>query len=367
MSISKQAESASETQPVTGAPEDKSLRDPRNISRLLSTLRLGRYSGVALFAILIAVFSLLSSNFMTSTTWSSIATAQAVTAILALGLLFPLSAGAFDLSVAQNAGFCAALCAALMVNKPHLGVVPAVAITIAAGGLVGVFNGFIVGIVGVDSFIATLGTTSLLTAGVELITNNQYLDSFPSSFTGITSPAPFGIPIVVYYLAVFAVIAWVVLEHTALGRRLSATGANPEATRLAGVNTRRFVIGSFIVCGLAAGVAGVLLSSMLGTINESIGPQYLLPAFAGVFLGSTQIKPGRFNVWGTILALYLLGTGVEGLQLLGGSEWVTDLFNGVALIGAVSVAILLDRWRGRRDTTRGHAPIEEDVAAARAP
>jgi ribose transport system permease protein len=111
------------------------------------------------------------------------------------------------------------------------------------------------------------------------------------------------------------------------------------------VPTRRYVFLSFVACGTIASVAGILLASQLGSVSQTIGPSYLLPAYAACFLGTTQLKPERFNIWGTMIALFLLATGVEGLQLSGAQLWVTDMFNGVALIGAVSVAVVTERRR----------------------
>lgn len=344
-----EAATGPETAASTG-PGPRVPVTPGGLSALLGQLRLSRYSGVVLFALVFATFAIWTPDtFLTAATWKSIASAQALTAILALALLFPLAAGVFDLSAAQNMGFCAIVCTALMVYQPHLGVVPAILITLVIGSLVGAFNGILVSRIGVDSFIATLGTTSLLAAGAQIIGGGEYIEGFPSAFMSIASPAPFGVPVVLFYLLGLAVIAWYVLEHTPLGRRVYATGAGSDAARLAGVRTSRLVFGSFVVCGFGAALAGVLMASTLGTVNEGLGPQYLLPAFAAVFLGTTQLKPGRFNVWGTILAIYLLGTGVQGLQLVGGSAWVTELFNGVALIGAVSIAIVIERRRGSRE------------------
>jgi ribose transport system permease protein len=151
---------------------------------------------------------------------------------------------------------------------------------------------------------------------------------------------------------VACLLVWWILEHNPVGRRLSATGANEEAARLAGVRTKRFTFWSFVVSGVLASLAGVLLAAKIGSVDPQVGPSYLLPAFAACFLGMTQLKPGRFNVWGTFVALYLLATGVKGLQLAGGQLWITDLFNGVALIGAVSLAVIGERRRAARAATR---------------
>lgn len=335
-------------------------RDPLRIVGLLGSVPLGKYSGVLIFGLIILVFGIWTPDtFLTMTNLRSVLASQAIVAILAIGLLFPLAAGAFDLSAAVNLGFCAVLCGSLM-TEAGMPVVVAAVITVCAGAAVGAFNGVLVAVVGIDSFIATLGTTSLLTAGSQIIAGGTYIGPFPDSFSRLTSGEVLTLPVIVVYLLVFALTAWYALEHTPLGRRIYAIGANAEAARLTGVNTSRLVFGSLVTSGLTAGVAGVLLASTLGSVSASLGPEYLLPAFAAAFLGTTQLKPGRFNVWGTMLAIFLLGTGVQGLQLVGGAVWVTALFNGVALIVAVGAVLMLRRIQERR------ANIRSARAAARA-
>lgn len=117
-----------------------------------------------------------------------------------------------------------------------------------------------------------------------------------------------------------------------------ATGGNPDAARLAGVRTWRIVLGSTITCGVISGLAGLLITSQISAGDPSIGPGYLLPAIAAAVLGSTQLRGGRYNVWGTVIAAYVLATGVKGLQLAGAPVWIPDLFNGAALLIAVGMA-----------------------------
>lgn len=332
------------------------LESPQRIVKLLNRSRLTPFSGFGLWAIFIIVFAFwVPDTFFTSETLKSVLSSQAVTAILALAIVFPLAAGVFDLSAAQNVGLSALVCGAVMSNKPHLSPMVAVALTLTMGTGIGVVNGALVSWVGVNSFIATLGTQSLLLATASLIGHGQYVGPFPTSFQNLTAGEPLGIPIIAIYMLILAVVAWYLLHRTPIGRRVFATGANAEAARLAGVRTARIVFGSMIVCGLLASLAGVLLASQLNSTNETIGPQYLLPAYAAAFLGATQIIPGRFNVWGTILAIFLLGTGVEGLQLAGANVWATDYFSGVALIGAVSISVLSEKARGRRERRRAAA------------
>ena len=297
-------------------------KEPTGILQRLKATPVAKFSGVLMFAVIILVFGIWTPDtFLTMTNVRSILASQAIIAILAIALLFPLSAGAYDLSAAQNLGFCAVLCGSLMTHQ-NLSVAAAVAITLSAGIAIGAFNGVLVAVIGINSFIATLGTTSLLTAGSQILAGGTYIGPFSDDFAQLTSGEIFTLPVIVGYLVVMAIVAWYVLEHSPLGRRIQATGANVEAARLTGVNTSRMIFGSLVTCGFLAAVAGILLASILGSVSAALGPEYLLPAFAAAFLGMTMLKPGRFNVGGTILAIFLLGTGVQGLQLVGGEVWV---------------------------------------------
>jgi ribose transport system permease protein len=336
-------------------PESATLRKPQDVATGLGSmvtrlrhLQLARFSGLYLWALIIAIFSIaVPSTFLTSTTWDNIAATQAITAIVAVGLLGALAAGSFDLSVGSNLGLAAIMCSWLTVNH-HVNPVLGVMVTIAVGLLIGAVNaGLVVGI-GIDSFIVTLGVSSILLAVTELISQDRFIGPLPTSLQNFANWRFLGLTGVVWYAIGIAIVVWTVLEHTAAGRRTAATGANLEAARLSGVATNRHRVVTLIVSATLASLAGALVAARTGEVSSTIGAPYLLPAFSACFLGTTQLKPGRFNVWGTILALLLLGTGVTGLQLLGGQLWVSDMFTGAALVLAVAFAALGQKQRLRR-------------------
>lgn len=311
-------------------------------------IQLSSYTGLFLWAAIILIFAIaIPGTFLTSATAKSIADDQSITAIVALAVLVPLACGAFDLSVAQLVGTSAIICGALM-SKSGMPPATAIALTLLIGIAVGAVNGFIVAFIGVDSLIATLGMSSILLAASGYVTKYNFVGPFPNSFGDIVAGNILGIPKVTVYMAVIALVVWYVLEHTPTGRRIFATGASPDAARLAGVRTRRYTFASLVTASLLATVAGILLAAKIGQLGPATGPEYLLPAFAACFLGTTQIKVGRFNVIGTLVALFLLATGVTGLQQIGGELWITALFNGVALIVAVSASVLAARRKSRR-------------------
>jgi ribose transport system permease protein len=123
------------------------------------------------------------------------------------------------------------------------------------------------------------------------------------------------------------------------------TGEGPEVARLAGLPVTVIKAGSLVAVSVFASIAGVLLFGRLGSADPNIGSTFMLPGFATVFLGSTTIRPGRFNAWGTLIAVYVLIVGITGLQLLGGAGWLEQVFNGAALVVAVTFAQLVRRAR----------------------
>jgi ribose transport system permease protein len=335
---------------VLSEEEERAAAPPRMAARATRGLRRGRagltrFSGLYVWALFIALYAAwVPHTFLTSTTAENIAGGQAVAGILAIGVVFALAAGAFDLSFANNFGLSSVVVASLMTNS-HLAPVIAVLVTLGMGAFVGLVNGLFVVRVGVNSVIATLAMSSVLQAGIDRITDSGQFITPPSGFVHVASPQPLGIPIVTVYLLVVAAVAWYVLEHSPFGRQIYATGAGPDAARLAGVDTKRVTVIAFVACGTLASLAGIIVTARIDTASPTISTGYLLPVFAAVFLGTTQIKPGRFNVWGTLLGIYLLSTGITGLQLAGATSWVTDLFDGVALLVAVSLSAVGVRRR----------------------
>ncbi len=310
-----------------------------------------RFSGLYLWALFIVVFGLWKPDlFLTMDTVHSIASSQAIVAMLGIAVLVPLAAGVFDLSIGATTNITAVLVAQLQ-TKSQWGMWPAIIISVALGVFIGVVNGFLVVVLKISSFIATLATTTIIGAFQVIITNQtQPTPPTSQSWLNLTQKDVFGFQIVVLYLIILALLFWWILDHTPAGRYIYAVGGNPEASRLSGVRVGKWVWISFIVSGTVSGVAGILYSSLNGP-SLTFGAGLLLPAYAAAFLGSTQIKPGRFNVWGAVIAVYVLATGVRGLSLVTSVQWLNDMFNGVALIAAVAFAV----WRQGKAATKRRA------------
>ncbi len=301
---------------------------------------------VYLYGLIWVVFTLwIPETWLTWLTHRSVLNQIAILVAVTIGLLVPLAAGVFDLSIAATISASSVTVAWALVEV-QWSVPVSIAAALAVGLVVGAFNGFLVVKIHIDSFIATLGTSSVLTAYAVWRSNNRSILGFPDSFKDLTTELAWGINKTVLYALVLAFVVWFVFEHTALGRYLFATGGAREAARLAGVQTDRYVFGSLVTSAMFAALGGVLLASQFGSTQAQSGAPYLLPAFAAAFLGSTQFKR-RFNVWGAVLAVFVLQSGVKGLQLAGiGSTWIESLFFGIALIVAVGFSSYRKRVHG---------------------
>lgn len=318
----------------------------------LRALGPGTISIVYLYAAGFLLFALwIPNTWLTGVTHQSVLNISfAVPGMAAMAVLIPLVAGTFDLSIAGTMSASAITTSWLLVDH-HWSMWPAIAIGMLIALIAGLVNGFLVVVVRINSFIATLATNAVLGAYAVWRSGGIQITGFGNDFTQLSAKVVGGgVQVKVVYLAVIAVIIWYVLEHTPAGRYLQATGDNPAAARLAGVRTERYVYGSLIASALIAGFAGIVQASTVGAGDSSLGDAFLLPAFAAAFLGSTQFKR-RFNVWGALAAIWVLASGVQGVTLAVGSfSWLSQFFFGVALIVAVGSSSLLERWQTFRAT-----------------
>lgn len=328
--------------------------------RLMGALAFRNISALYIFLVMVVVFSMSApETFPTIDTVRIVLADQAITAILAVALTVPLAAGAIDLSIGAQLGLGAIL-VAWMLSIQEAGLIVSILVTLLTGAAVGLANGLLIVKAKISSFITTLGTSSILLAGISWISGDAQILDLGADFQSIATHQVFQVPLSVYVMVVIAIGVWWVLDNTHAGRAIYATGGNPDAARLAGVRTDLVVTLCLVCCGVLAATAGILLSSSLATGDPTIGPAYLLPAFAAAFLGSTQFRNGRFNVLGTVVAVYVLAAGVKGLQLSGAPVWIPELFNGVALL--VAVAANRRQASGRR--TRPARPAKGRQPAA---
>jgi ribose transport system permease protein len=342
-------------EPVTAPPESKVSEPEPERSGLAAgfpayrwrwspSQLLERFGLLLAWGIVVIVFGVLRPDtFLTWGNFSTIFGSQAVLVVLALGLLIPLTAGDYDLSIAGVMGFGAMLIAVLNGDEGWpIGL--AILVALLAGALIGLVNGSFVILFGIDSIIVTLGTGTFV-AGLTLwISDSRTISGVSEVLVDVVVVNRFlGIPLAFYYGLGLGLALWYLFEFTAVGRRLLFVGRGRRVARLSGVNVDRLRWGALVASGTIAAVAGVLFAGTLGGASPTAARSFLLPAFAAAFLGATTIVPGRFNPWGTIAAVYFLVTGITGLTLLGVDIFVQDLFYGGALVLAVALSQIARR------------------------
>ena len=322
----------------------------QGLSLMGRALRLAPTYGlvILMFGLIILFSILLPNTFPTMLNLRSILSDKAIIALLSLAAMIPMVAGRIDLTV----GYGIVLWHILAISLQTVYGLPwpvAIGIVLLLGIATGILNGILVEVARIDSFIATLGTGTILYALALWHTGGrQMVGQLPDAFYAINGTFIFGLPITAFYVLAITLVMWVVLEYTPVGRNLYAIGANQRSAELNGIPTRKFVIGAFLTSGLMTALAGILLASKLRIGQASVGLEFLLPALVGAFLGSTTIKPGRVNVWGTIVGVMILAAGISGIQQFGGSFWVEPLFNGTTLLIAIGIAGYAQRKKGAK-------------------
>ncbi len=308
---------------------------------------IGKYALVGVAAAIFILFSiLLPDTYPTKANILTMLSSQSIPLLLTLAVVLPLRTGDFDLSVAANMVFCSALLG-IMVRNGAVPLPVAILLTLLVGLLVGLINGVLIVLVGVNAFIVTLGSMTVLGGLSFGITSGSVIVDLPPALLSMGRDHFLGLPLAIWFGWAIAAILWYVFELTPLGRYLLFVGGNAEAAELAGVPVRATRMTAFAGSALLSAVAGVVLAAKFGSVDPTIAGSFLLPPYAAAFLGTTVIQLGRFNVLGSIVGSYLLTIGITGLLLSGADPWVSDVFNGAALMAAVTFARIVSRKRVR--------------------
>ena len=261
--------------------------------------------------------------------------------------MIPMVAGKIDLTV----GYGIVLWHILAISLQTQFGIPwpiAVLVVLALGAGVGLINGVLVEVAQIDAFIATLGTGTILYAIAMWHSKGRQIVGVASdAFYALNGADLFGLPITGYLRARALASPCGSCSNICRSAAISTRSAPiPKAAELNGVPVRRYTIFAFVASGLLAAFAGVLLAAKLRIGQASVGLEYLLPALVGAFLGSTTIKPGRVNVWGTVVGVTILAIGISGIQQFGAMFFVEPLFNGATLLVAIGIAGYAQRRRG---------------------
>jgi ribose transport system permease protein len=324
-------------------------RTRRGRSRFLADME--RFALVLAWLAVIVIFGVLApESFLTWSNFSTIFGSQAVLVILTLALIIPLTANDIDLSVAQVLTLSSMTIAVLNVDHGWpigWAIVAALAIGVATGLL----NAFFTLFFRIHSLIVTLGTGTFLHGVTLWVSDSRTIGGIDWTLVqAVILTRVLGIPLAFYYAIAFVLLLVYVFEFTSLGRKALFVGRGREVARLAGVPVTRVRLICFVASGVLSAIAGTLYAGTTGSADPNSGTQLMLPAFAAAFLGATSITPGRFNPLGSMIAVYLLVTGITGLSILGIATYVQDLFYGGALVLAVTLSQLV---RGREESLTG--------------
>ena len=323
-----------------GAPSASIPKHSKHLS-----VAIGRWAMLGITAIIATFFALwpvTAETFRSSANLRILISSQAVVMIIALAALIPLICNEFDLSIGPTAGLAAVTAASeLSSGRP----IPlAIAMGIGVGVLVGAVNALLVTRAGVNGVVTTLGTSAILLGIVNQTTGGLAIVSdIPRSFTRFGTGSMLGIPTVALALVAAVLFTWFMLDHTPFGRRLSGIGSNPEAAALLGLPVRSTMGLSFVLAGALSAIAGVVYVSRAGGADPSIGNQFTLPALAAALLSAAAVRPGRYNVGGTVVAIFFVAVLNNGLNIAGAKPYISNYVNGVALISGVALAVALHR------------------------
>ncbi|MGQ4619403.1 ABC transporter permease subunit [Nocardia sp. R7R-8] len=293
------------------------------------------------------IFALLPSTsevFLSSANLRILVANQVVPAIVALAALLPLICNEFDLSVGATMGVVAIFAAALLSGGASIPV--ALVVSVAIGALVGLVNALLVTRAGVTGVVVTLGTSTLIAGVVAQKTGGQaVVGNIPESLLTFGADSLSGVPLVAWAFIGLALAVYFVLEHTPYGRQLDALGSNATAAKLVGLRIKLLIGSTYLLAGVLAAIAGLIYVARAGGADPSVGPPFTLTGLAAAFLSAAAVRPGKFNVWGAVVAVLFLAVLNNGLSLAGAPPHVTDYVNGGALIVGVALATYL--WRRR--------------------
>lgn len=344
--------------------------DLRRIRPVLTGFDVARMllEGRAFFALIaiIVVFSILSPYYLSLSNFLTMASHVALFGILAIGMLLVILNGGIDLSVGSTLGLSGVVAGFLMqgVTLKLLGVVlfPPVwvvaVLAVALGASVGMVNGVLIARFKVPPFVATLGVMYVVRGVALLITNGLTYNNLGGNtelgntgFDWLGFNRLLGVPIGVVVMAVIAVAGSIVLNRTAFGRWLYASGGNERAAELSGVPVKTVKVSVYMLSGVCSAVAGLILSSQLTSAGPTAGISYELTAIAAVVIGGAALTGGRGNIRGTLLGAFVIGFLSDGLVIIGISSYWQTVFTGAVIVLAVLLNTI--QYRQRRVKSPG--------------
>jgi ribose transport system permease protein len=319
---------------------------PHPLRRTLEVIGVQNLSLIIALIVLSAVIGTQNPNFFLISNIKTIGTTISIVGILAVVQTVVMLLGGLDISVGSAAGLTSVASAMVFTSASSAALGILVGLLVGIG--VGLLNGLVIVYGRVNAVIATLATYAALRGLANLISNGraQGYTGTDSTFIFLAQGSVLGIPVLIWVLIVVAVLVHLMLRYTDIGRNIYATGGNPTAARLAGIDLNRYVIGCYVLAGFVAGIAGVLLTARTGSGQPTSGSQGLeLQAVTAAALGGVALQGGKGGISGTVFAVVLLGVLQNGLTILDVNSFWQDIAQGALLVVAV---VIQQRRRGLR-------------------
>lgn len=319
------------TPSITSAPSRSRLR-----------FALDRFGLPLVFVLLCVALGFSSEYFMTWRNWMDILRQTSINGILAVGMTYVILTRGIDLSVGSILAF-SGLCSAMVAVQGY-GLLAALSAGMFAGAVMGALNGFMVANLSIPPFVATLGMLSVGRGLTFILNDGSPVTDLPEAYLalGTGKLGPIGMPIVIF--AIVALFFWLVLKYTTYGRYVYAVGGNEKSARTSGIGVRKVTFSVYVISGLLAGLAGIVLSARTTSALPQAGVSYELDAIAAVVIGGTSLSGGTGRIVGTLFGALLIGVINNGLNLLGVSSYYQQVAKGLIIV----FAVLIDVWRKRR-------------------
>lgn len=306
--------------------------------------RLKSYGIFIAFFIICVIISVISPQFLTVSNWTIIFTQVSINALLAFGVTFVIITGGIDLSLGSMVAVTGVV-AALMAHPGDYPVIIPIVLGVLSGVLMGAFNGFVITKSKIAPFIVTLGTMTIARGLALIISKGRPISNLSDSFNFIGGGSLLGIPFPILILIFVFIICTIILNKTVLGRYIYAIGGNEQAAKVSGINVNKIKMTVYIISGLLAGLAGILLTSRVTTGQPNAGAGFELDAIAAAVIGGTSTTGGVGTIAGTMIGALLIGVINNGLDLMNVTSYYQQVVMGTIIIGAV----VLDSWNLKKD------------------
>jgi ribose transport system permease protein len=312
-----------------------------------NTYLLLREAGIGVALIIIcAVFAVTTPHFASYANLTNILTQISINTVISVGMTFVILLGGIDLSVGSVLALATIVAGLTLTNEVlpvGLTIFLAVLASIAAGGLCGLFNGFVSERWKIHSFVVTLGMLNIARGAALQISDSRTIFMFPDAFNRFGTGTVLGIPVIFVIALALVLIGNFILRKSVFGRMIYAIGNNEEAVRLSGHNTFYYKVASFVICGAMVGIAAILYMLRLNIASPILGVGFELNAIAAVVIGGTSMMGGKGSLIGTFLGASIMGVLTNGLLLIGLGDFARQMVTGFIIVAAV----VIDTYRAR--------------------